>query len=324
MDLLRAALFLLAATSATMALAGVGGAFSDRLDVLAHFTPFYFAGGLAALIVALMIGPGPGSKATIMFAALGLLVSASAMAPDIIAAMISPRATVAVGGQRLKIVQLNLWTRNSDPAGTADWIARQDADLVVIEEARGGGETIPARLAKLYPFGTRCIPNPECLTLILSKTPPVASGAFPSPDDDNLHAGAWARFGEGAFGYAVVAVHLTWPFPPGEQQAQMQNLATQTAQFDRRSLIVAGDFNSTPWSFTLRRLAARLGLVRRTHAVFSWPARTYGRRLRFMSPFPLLPIDHVLAGSAWRTVSVARGPRLGSDHFPIVVVLTRP
>ena len=60
------------------------------------------------------------------------------------------------------------------------------------------------------------------------------------------------------------------------------------------------------------------GLERRTKALFSWPAY-----LGAKVPFPFLPIDHVYAGKAWRTVSVKRGPRLGSDHYPVFVTLAR-
>ena len=35
----------------------------------------------------------------------------------------------------------------------------------------------------------------------------------------------------------------------------------------------------------------------------------------------VLPIDHVYAGPGWRTVSVQRGPKLGSDHYPVIVTL---
>ena len=38
-------------------------------------------------------------------------------------------------------------------------------------------------------------------------------------------------------------------------------------------------------------------------------------------PFALLPIDHVYAGPGWRTVRAERGPRLGSDHYPVIVTL---
>ena len=78
--------------------------------------------------------------------------------------------------------------------------------------------------------------------------------------------------------------------------------------------------NSTPWSFTLRRQDGRLGLERRTRALFSWPvAPTYG----WTPPFPLLAIDQVYAGSDWKTVSVKAGPKQGSDHLPVTVVLRR-
>ena len=76
----------------------------------------------------------------------------------------------------------------------------------------------------------------------------------------------------------------------------------------------------TPWSFTLKRLDRGLGIERRTHALASWPAGEFsGYRLH--SPMPLVPIDHVYAGRDWRTVSVKRGPKLGSDHYPVVVTL---
>jgi endonuclease/exonuclease/phosphatase (EEP) superfamily protein YafD len=82
-------------------------------------------------------------------------------------------------------------------------------------------------------------------------------------------------------------------------------------------MIIAGDFNSTPWSFALRRQDRLFGIERRTRALATWPART----LRSEAPFPFLPIDHVYAGKGWRTVSMQRGPRLGSDHYPVIVVL---
>jgi endonuclease/exonuclease/phosphatase (EEP) superfamily protein YafD len=85
-------------------------------------------------------------------------------------------------------------------------------------------------------------------------------------------------------------------------------------------LILAGDFNLTPWSFTLRRIDRQWGLERRDQALFSWPARL-GDRARWAWPIPALPLDHVYAGRAWRTISITRGPRLGSDHYPIIARL---
>jgi endonuclease/exonuclease/phosphatase (EEP) superfamily protein YafD len=85
-------------------------------------------------------------------------------------------------------------------------------------------------------------------------------------------------------------------------------------------MILAGDFNSTPWSFARREDDRRFGLIRRDRAMWSWPAEFVGPH-GFQAPFPFLPIDHIYAGPGWATVSVSRGPRLGSDHYPLIAVL---
>jgi hypothetical protein len=44
-----------------------------------------------------------------------------------------------------------------------------------------------------------------------------------------------------------------------------------------------------------------------------------------LAPAPVMAIDHVFAGQGWPSVDVRRGPRLGSDHYPVVVdVAGRP
>ncbi|HEV2365991.1 MAG TPA: endonuclease/exonuclease/phosphatase family protein [Caulobacteraceae bacterium] len=321
MAILAALGFFIAGGSGLLALLSLGGAFSDRLDVLTHFSPFYMVGGAAGLVLGLVSRPTAGWRETVFMSAIAVLAPAAAMTPDLAAAVFAKH--VAPMRQTVKIVQFNVWSENRDPARTARWIERERPDIIVMEEAMGDGALVPEAIAADYPYQTQCQPRPTCTTIILSRVAPRASGAFPSPDFDPLHSGAWARFGQGSDAFTVVGTHLTWPFPPGEQRLQAQNLADHLAGLDKSSLILAGDFNSTPWSFTLRRLDRSLGLVRRTHALFSWPARTYGYRHRLESPIPLLPIDHVYAGAEWKTVSAERGPRLGSDHFPIVVVLTR-
>jgi endonuclease/exonuclease/phosphatase (EEP) superfamily protein YafD len=134
-------------------------------------------------------------------------------------------------------------------------------------------------------------------------------------------SGGWAtvRHPNGAF--TVAATHFGWPFPAGPQQAQSRRLVASLERFPHDTLILTGDFNSTPWSWSLRRQDKALGLERRTRALASWPSGAFSRVAH--APFPFLPIDHVYAGKAWKTVKVARGPVLGSDHRPVVVILSR-
>ncbi|MCR5880044.1 endonuclease/exonuclease/phosphatase family protein [Phenylobacterium sp. J367] len=129
-----------------------------------------------------------------------------------------------------------------------------------------------------------------------------------------------ARYRDARGEYTVIGVHYAWPTDPQDQQPQEERLARVLAQTDRSRAIVAGDLNSAPWSFYRRKWDAEFGVIRRDRALFTWPARQY-KRLRWLGVFPFLAIDHVYAGSDWATVKVERGPRLGSDHYPVVVTL---
>ena len=174
------------------------------------------------------------------------------------------------------------------------------------------------------PYRNACDPDVPCTTLILSRTLPVGQRRLPGAGRRRAALGRLGR--RSATG--AVRVHRgrrhtrRGPEPKDNQQVQTALLASRLAAFDRRSLIVAGDFNSTPWSFSLRRQDALFALERRTRALFTFPVRTYSR-YRLHAPFPLFPIDQIYAGSDWKTVSVTRGPRLGSDHLPTIAILTR-
>jgi endonuclease/exonuclease/phosphatase (EEP) superfamily protein YafD len=317
MEIVRATALLVAFASAGAALLGLGGALSDRLDILTHFTPFYFAGGVLALVLAAGTGAGDGPA---LAAIAAILLSSVTMAPEFVAERRAPSATAA-GGRSLKLMQFNLWARNADPQGTARWIEDEDADIVVVQEAVGAGAAVVRAITHRYLYGASSSATSERSTVILSKTKPLASGSVFGVGGKRF-AGAWARFGEGGDGFTVVAAHFTWPIPAGPQQAQSRRLCDFLNELDRYSLIVAGDFNSTPWSFALRRQDARFALRRLTRGKFTWPTARF-KPWGLASPLPFLPLDHVYAGKAWRAASVSLGPSLGSDHRPVVVMLER-
>ena len=319
MELYELSAILWAIGVASSAVLSLGGAFSNRLDTLTHFAPLYLVGGLIAIALQLIRGRRRGQWSVTLGAG-AVLISAGLMAPDVFARLTAE--TAPPGRQTLKIIQLNIWSKNVDPRATAAWITRQNADVVVLEEVAGPAEAVPVLLRHDYPYQTPQPTSFDIMTSILSKVAPRDDGAWPSPDTFGRHSGAWASFGDPATGYTIVGAHALWPAPAGRQQTQTALLASRLQAFNRDNLILAGDFNSTPWSFSLRRQDALFGLTRRTHALFSWSVRPYSR-YKFWTPVPLLPIDHVYAGAAWKTVSVATGPKLGSDHLPIIAVLTR-
>lgn len=313
MDLVRAVAFLLAAGSALAAALSLGGAISDKLDLFAQAAPAWLAGGVIAVTVLALAG---GSGVGLGLATFAVIASAVLVAPDLVAGL--TQRQVAPARMTLKIVQLNVWDRNRDSAATAAWLREQNADILVLEEL--GDRAVPMALVDAYPYSTIC--TPDSATVILSRTPPRASGTINWPGLGRRHSGAWATFGKGADAFSVAGTHYKWPVPPGPQRSQASKFAAVLSQFDRRSLIVAGDFNLNPWSFNLRRQDRAFGIPRITHGMFTWPAGPIPH-WRLNLPFAVLALDQIYAGRDWRVVKVSRGPMLGSDHYPVVAVLTR-
>jgi endonuclease/exonuclease/phosphatase (EEP) superfamily protein YafD len=324
MDLLGAAALSLAVACALAAAISLMGAVYEPFDILSHLTPLWLMGGAAACTLAALVGAGA-AEALGAFAALSGL---GLLAPEILARAtrrLSPR-----GEDSLSLVQFNVWDHNQDAQASAAWVLQVDPDIVVLQEASGRGAAVLEALRAAYPYQSGAQSGRRSATFILSKQPPRAQGAVLGPRCDYRHLTAWATFGVGEAAFTVVGVHYWWPFRPDRLVPQIHALQALLTGFDRRSLILAGDFNLTPWSFALRRQDRRLGLARRTLALSSFPMRylpfiASRRGVRFKVSWlpPLLPLDHVYAGEAWRTVSVSRGPPLGSDHAPVHVVLTR-
>ncbi|WP_296599589.1 endonuclease/exonuclease/phosphatase family protein [Phenylobacterium sp.] len=315
MDLLRLAIACLAWPLALGSLlAGVlaqGGRWSARLDVLTHFAPIWLAAGLLALGLALA-GPRAGRPALMAVCVLAALAAGLLVAPELLSRGRDPRAAADAPG-RLKIVQFNAWGQNAGAEAAAAWILAQDADLVVLQE--------PGRVKPRLVAGGYIAQCEDCGAVILSRRPALRRYAEP-PSGDLPGFIAWATFDDPAGEYTVVAAHRYWPVRLGRSKDQTARLDGVISALPRARMIVAGDFNSTPWSFARRREDRTWGLVRRTRALFTWPAARRSHN-RLPAPFPWLPIDHVYAGEGWATVSVERGPDLGSDHYPVVVTLAR-
>jgi endonuclease/exonuclease/phosphatase (EEP) superfamily protein YafD len=283
-----------------------GGRFSARLDVLTHFAPIYLAAALAVLALALVAWRDLG---LIAVAGLAAVASAALMAPEFLTPDRSPRA--AHGAGEIKLIQFNAWGGNPSPDAAVRWLIAQDPDVIVLEEASGLRDRL---LAAGYHLSCG-----YCSAVVFSRAEPVATYGEPrEPGRSSYISSATFRDPRGAF--TVVAVHRHWPVRFAKDRAQTAKLRAYLADLPKARLILAGDFNSTPWSFARRREDRELGLIRRTRAVFTWPAAQLSHN-RLPAPFPYLPIDHVYAGSGWSTVEVARGPALGSDHYPVIVTL---
>jgi endonuclease/exonuclease/phosphatase (EEP) superfamily protein YafD len=312
MQVIDALVTCLAIAAAAGAMASLAGRVSRTLDVAAHFAPIWLAASLAALGLALATGE---TRAAILALA-GAAASLAVMAPELLARDVRP---AGADGPSLEVVQLNLWRWNVDVAGTVEWLLRQEADIVVLEEVVDNAVDVPAALAASYPYQQG---EEGSGTWILSKVAPKRSGGYRAGSTKTHSTGAWAEYDHPLGAFAVVGFQATWPIPPGVQQADSEALARFLARFETRTLILCGDLNSTPWSAALGRFDRLVGLRRLTRACFTWPVRPFFK-LRLQSPLPFLALDHIYAGPYWRALEVRVGPRLGSDHLPVTAVLAR-
>lgn len=306
-------MMLLALCCLAWAAAAHGGRSSMPLDALTHFAPLVLAVAIVPAVYGAFAGPGWPRIALLAAAGGAIALSAALILPE----YLRPRSQPAPAGSpgQIKVIQLNFWDRNATPDKTLAWLKTQDADVIVLQEIC----RVRGRIAEELPAYHKTMG--DCRVMILSKAEPIRRVVEPLDADKYLRppiAAATFRDAQGEF--TVVGTHYGWPLPAGRQQAQGRLISGFLATFPKDRLIFSGDLNSTPWSFARRRGDVMFALERRTRALFSWPAgRFTGGRLQ--APFPFLPIDQVYAGPAWRTVSVARGPAVGSDHYPVIVNL---
>lgn len=304
---------------------GLCGAWSGALDALNHAAPLTLFLGVAGYGLTRAALPKESSRKLILrWAMVGVLTPAAQMAPDIVGAaqgLVPPKPA----GAPFKVLHFNVWSENFDPKATAESIVASGADVVLMQEGAGPASTRFSRIREAYPYMASCKIFWICGQAIFSKRPITAWGALqPQPplQQDSLGV-VWAKTtAPDGKPVTLVTTHFSWPILVEEQAAQRAKLVRYLAGAPKQGMILSGDLNSTPWSFALRDLDDRLKpMTRRTRAYFSWPANA--ARIRKPVPLPFMPIDQLYAGPEWRTLKLQSLPRTGSDHYGVLVTLSR-
>lgn len=286
-------------------LAGLLGRLAWPLDLFAHFRVQYAA--LFALLALLLSVLRSWIIASAALA--GLVVSAVpllAYVPD----QPSGTATAAVVDSTFRLLSFNVWFRNPDMARTAAYIEQSRADAVVLLELTPSQAETLRPLLPSYPHFH--IEPSRMGAAVFTKWPVLAAESLPLAKEGAIAARVQLDWRGSPV--TVLGVHLNWPLGPRNSQFRNEELAGVVAfsKAQREPLIVAGDFNLTPWSqyfgdaleeSGLHDAALGFGLAR------SWPAQFAPLGIR---------IDHCLLSRHWDSVRVEIGPWLGSDHLPVV------
>jgi endonuclease/exonuclease/phosphatase (EEP) superfamily protein YafD len=213
-----------------------------------------------------------------------------------------------------RLLSFNVWFRNPDMATTAAYIEQSQADAVVLLELTPPQAERLRPLLPSYPYFH--IEPSRMSAAVFTKWPVLAAESMPLAKDGAI--AARMQIDWRGTPVTVLGVHLNWPLGPRNSQFRNDELAGVVAfsKAQREPLIVAGDFNLTPWSefFSdaleesgLHDSAVGFGLGR------TWPAQFAPLGIR---------IDHCLISREWQSLRVDIGRPLGSDHLPVMVDLT--
>jgi len=303
----------------------------DRLWWLAffnNFTPYYFAPLLILLPLALMARSRANIARLLPFAVIFLLWYGPYWLPKNIAA--------ASENESLKIVTFNVLPINPRLDDVVEWIRETDADVVLLQELSPEGKDYLRReLGAFYPYMDDLPDNQLSLSRYEMLTNEIIE-----------LVGWWVQrstFNINGQEVVVYNVHLPLPslteprfnVPIDNGLAQLALAYDETwrntqirallerLQAEPLPYIVAGDFNTSDNAMIYGEIAAVMRDSFREAGIglgASWPGNTGEEGLPDFLP-ALIRIDYVWHSAEFYAESAQIGPRLGSDHLPLVVTL---
>jgi endonuclease/exonuclease/phosphatase (EEP) superfamily protein YafD len=280
------------------------------LDLFSHFRLHY------AVLAALLCGVALAARTYPTALVLALLALLQGWAVRDL--WLGGGAAAAAEGAPLRLVSANVLDSNPTPGRVLDFVRASDADLVVLIDAKSGRwREVLAALGDLYPHRAPDAWQEGAPVILFSRRPiPVETEVRPTAPDRPYVV---AKLAAAEATPLVVGVHPASPSPTEPEDSRKRNYQLDhigaTVEGVAGPVIVAGDFNTTPWSPHFRDLLAATGL--RDAGIGqgwlpTWPVR--------LGPAGI-PIDHVLIKGQVAVGSLRRGPDVGSDHYPLIADL---
>ncbi|AYA69885.1 endonuclease [Acinetobacter sp. WCHA55] len=220
--------------------------------------------------------------------------------------------------RQISLIVSNVLTPNTQYHLLLQQIHQHQPDLILTLESDGHWEQALGELADDYPYRV-AVPLDNLygmhlysrLALKNTEVKFILSDEIPS-----IHATVILRSGQ------PVQLYCLHPKPPSPTEAKDSTLrdaellivGDQIKDLDE-SCIVMGDLNDVAWSRTTRLFQRISGLL----------DPRVGRHFvnTFHADYPLLrwSLDHVFHSTDFALVQMQRLPHIGSDHFPVYVVL---
>ena len=317
--LIRLGLVLGALGVAVLAILALFGFAVPEFDLLNHAQIFLLPGTLIGLVIVAVLLRGTLRSVAVIVALVGVAASANVMLPEILGGLRTRPAAPESG--TITVMTHNLFGMNYEMEKVVAAIRAEDPDIIVLQEYFGEQATDlhPLLLAD-YPFFVRCRGGKRANLGLYSRLPftQVDDGACPNNAYGTTRtAHILAAFQtEDGKPFSVITTHMDWPIPIARQHEQLDALSAVVDKIEG-PMILAGDFNSTPWSYALRDFVARNGFTRETINLVTYPLSWYYFGA-WRDTIPFLPLDHVMTRDGIVVHDLHAGRKTASDHLPVV------
>lgn len=217
----------------------------------------------------------------------------------------------AADGARALLVNVN--TANTHYQAVLDLVARCDPDLLVILEVDDRWMSELQQLTAHYPHSISR-PRSDHFGIALYSKHPFVTSEIVTVGQHHLPS-VLVKTKIAGHEMFIFGTHALPPVSAGHARLRdkhLEEIAAMLTSLDAPVLLL-GDLNTTPFSYSFRRLLGESGLIDGSRGMGyqpTWPA----------GAFPLLiPIDHCLHSRDLGIRSKETGPAVGSDHYPVIV-----
>ena len=250
-----------------------------------------------------------------------------------------PKQPGTPSGRTIKVVTFNMWANNQHFDQVEAWLQQTNPDVIMLQEipdkyAQNGVSALSA------PYPHQFVQTWGWGQLTLSKYPILDQKNIPPPSGFIFQRTVIDLDGQPV---AIYNMHLSMPTQEAPRLVIPRapfyvNIALKYDDTTRNNEIafllnmlkteplpylVVGDFNTSDQSVSYQLLHDKLGdTFREAGTGFggSWPRPVVSELPAWLPP--IIRIDYIFHSSHWQAIDASVGPYLGSDHLPMIGLLS--
>jgi len=223
---------------------------------------------------------------------------------------------LSASGERISVLSFNVSASNESYGEVIDYIRETEPDFVFLHEATRFWRSALEDAGLGYRIVEGRSEDMIFSTLVMAPDhTEIRSHGFSEEAPRSIEVTYRSDTG---VEIAILGIHPV--SPDTERRASLRDaqlaLASSWGRERTSRAVIVGDFNASPWSAAFRKLLSETG--------FESSQNGFGIQASFpadRTPLIRVPIDHLIHSRGLTTVDRVLGPRLSSDHFPLLVVL---